>query len=266
MYQSRQRFEDAIREANRGNRKPLSEYLHSELLSKEQQHILARQIDGKKPLSKPSTDMERLLAQIIFKQLDWERSKLAPGRKRLDPDGTWLRVIEDVLRDAGEARELQGLSIDVENVKRIGTRGRRSIAELTIVGGVRTVVTADRPDPPKTLTDAEATEWRELVASMPPDYFARTHYVSLVQLCKHTIAARHISQLIEACNKKRPFDLREYTKLLNMQLKQTAAILRLSTSMRLTHQSIYRAESAKLRAVPKLGSWHGSKLGPWNGC
>jgi hypothetical protein len=126
MYQSRRRFEDAIKEANRGNRKPLIEYLESsEPFSEEQRHLLARHLSGKKPLSKPSTDMERLLAQIIFRQLDWERRKLAPGRKRLDPDGTWLRVIEDVLRDAGEAGELQGLQINVENVKRIVHRGRR---------------------------------------------------------------------------------------------------------------------------------------------
>jgi hypothetical protein len=125
MYQSRQRFEDAIREANRGNRKPLIEYLQSELLREEQQQLLARHLSGKKPLSKPSTDMERLLAQIIFKQLDWERTKLAPGRKRLDPDGTVLRVIEEVLQEAAEAGELQGLSIEIENVKRIVHRGRR---------------------------------------------------------------------------------------------------------------------------------------------
>jgi hypothetical protein len=125
MYRSRQRFEDAIREANKGDRKPLVEYMLSERLSEEQQHVLARHLLGKKPLSKASTDMEHLLARIIFRQLDWERSKLAPGRKRLDPDGTWLRVIEEVLDEVGESGELQGLSINVENVKRIVRRGPR---------------------------------------------------------------------------------------------------------------------------------------------
>jgi hypothetical protein len=43
-------------------------------------------------------------------------------------------------------------------------------------------VIANRPDAPYTLTDAEADEWRAIVASMQPDYFQRSHYPMLSQL------------------------------------------------------------------------------------
>lgn len=66
----------------------------------------------------------------------------------------------------------------------MGTRGRRSIAELMVVNGAATP--ANRPDPPRDLDAAEATEWREIVGSMPPGSFPRRLYVTLELLCRHT--------------------------------------------------------------------------------
>jgi len=106
-----------------------------------------------------------------------------------------------------------------------------------------------RPDPPRDLNAAEATEWREMVASMPPAYFAGAHYPRLAQFCRHTVEARHISQLIAACRKPKKTDINEYVKLLTMELKESDMILRLMRSMRLTHQAVYRADSPKLRPV-----------------
>ena len=100
-----------------------------------------------------------------------------------------------------------------------------------------------RPDPPRDLNAAEATEWREMVASMPPAYFAGAHYPRLAQFCRHTVEARHISQLIAACRKPKKTDINEYVKLLTMELKESDMILRLMRSMRLTHQAVYRADS-----------------------
>src|ERR1700682_5068301 len=110
-----------------------------------------------------------------------------------------------------------------------------------------------RPDPPRDLNAAEATEWRRLVASMPPAYFAGSHYPRLAQLCRHIVEARRISQLIAACRKQKKTDINEYCRLLNMELKQSDMIMRLMQQMRLSHQAIYRADSTKQRprGVPR---------------
>jgi hypothetical protein len=127
----------------------------------------------------------------------------------------------------------------------MGTRGRKSAAELVIANAIL----ASRPDAPYSLTDAEADEWRAIVASMQPEYFARTHYPMLSQLCRHIVASNRVAQLIESVCRRRKLDRTELTSLLAMQAAETAAIVRLSRQLRLTHQSLYRADSKKQRPV-----------------
>ena len=133
------------------------------------------------------------------------------------------------------------------------SRGRKSMTQLMIEGSTSVI---ERPDAPYTLTDAEADEWRAIVASMPAEHFARIHYSMLTQLCRHKIQSNRIGQLIEAVCKNHPkgpaskgFDMAGYDHLLGMQARESAAIIRLMRSMRLTQQSLYRAESAKPRPV-----------------
>jgi hypothetical protein len=129
----------------------------------------------------------------------------------------------------------------------MGARGRKSTAELMIATGIA----ASRPDAPTTLTDAEADEWRAIVASMHPDYFARSHHPMLVQLCRHIVASSRVARLIESiCKNKRP-DRTELASALTMQSAESAAIVRLCRQLRLSHQSIYRADSTKQRPITK---------------
>jgi len=128
----------------------------------------------------------------------------------------------------------------------LGSRGRKSIADLMIDGSTAVI---QRPDAPYTLTDAEADEWRAIVASMPPEHFARIHYPMLTQLCRHKVQSDRVAQLIEAVCKQKKVCRAEYAALLAMQAVETSAIIRLQRSMRLTHQALYRAESAKPRPV-----------------
>jgi|SRR6266566_73531 len=108
---------------------------------------------------------------------------------------------------------------------------------------------ATRPDAPYNLTDAEADEWRAIVSSMPPEHFARSHYPMLTQLCRHKMQSDRIAQLVEATCKQKKLNRCEYASLLAMQAVETSAIIRLERSMRLTHQALYRGETAKLRPV-----------------
>lgn len=118
----------------------------------------------------------------------------------------------------------------------------------------------NRPDAPYDLTDEEADEWRAVVASMPADHFARSHYPILAQYCRHVIASRRIAQLVERCCKNsKKFDREELKELLKMQATESLAIMRLARSMRLTHQAIYKANATgALRPVQSMAK------APWD--
>lgn len=133
----------------------------------------------------------------------------------------------------------------------MGRRGPRSISDLMIADSPAGIV--NRPDAPYDLTDVESDEWRAIVASMPADHFARSHYPILAQFCRHVVGSRRIAQLIERCCKNKKFDRLEYRELLKMQATESQAIMRLARSMRLTHQAIYKANATgALRPVMAL--------------
>lgn len=134
-------------------------------------------------------------------------------------------------------------------------RGRKSVAELLIGSPV-----VGYPDAPYNLTDAEAEEWRAIVASMQPGYFARSHYPLLTQLCRHVVISNRVAMLIEQCCKKRTFDRAELASLLAMQNAETQALIRLCRQLRLSHQAIMRLESRKTRPAPAIEvPWHRDK-------
>ena len=122
-------------------------------------------------------------------------------------------------------------------------RGRVSMAELMVPDNPTEII--QRPDAPYELNDEEADEWRSIVQTMPADHFMRGNFPLLVQLCRHIVSSRRVAQLISAAVKAKPFDARAYGQLLIMQSTESAAIMRLSRSMRLTQQSVMRPETTK---------------------
>lgn len=132
-------------------------------------------------------------------------------------------------------------------------RGRTSVAELMVPENSLEVV--QRPDAPYELNDEESDEWRGIIRSMPADHFTRGNYPLLAQLCRHIVAARRISQLISKCMKEKPFQQRLYASLLVLQTSESAAIMRLSRSMRLTQQSTKKAESVRLKPTMDGVPW-----------
>jgi len=114
------------------------------------------------------------------------------------------------------------------------------------------ITAADYPDAPYNLTDAEADEWRGIVSSMQPGYFARSHYPLLAQLCRHIVASNRLAQLIEATCKIKKVNKYELTSLLKAQNSESASIVRLCRQMRLAHKSLYRAESTKQRPMKTI--------------
>ena len=73
-------------------------------------------------------------------------------------------------------------------------RGRKSSAELS------TVVIDAGPrmpsSPPPELTDAQATVWRDVVVSLPDDWFTRAAYPILVAFCRHVCRAQVLEMQI----------------------------------------------------------------------
>ncbi|MHC2530579.1 hypothetical protein [Bradyrhizobium diazoefficiens] len=138
-------------------------------------------------------------------------------------------------------------------------RGRVSSAARDVIGLL--AETTERPDAPYTLTDTEANEWRAIVAAMPAQYFARTQYPLLTQLCRHVVASNRVAMLIESVCKQKAIDRAELVSLQAAQAAETSAIIRLSRSMRLTHQSVYRASATgKLTPQPVIEApWHRGK-------
>ena len=102
-----------------------------------------------------------------------------------------------------------------------------------------------RPEAPDDLTDEQSEEWHAIVNTMPADHFMRGNFPLLSQLCRHIVASRRIAQLIEQAANEKVLDLKELCTLLQLQAAESATIIRLSRSMRLTQQAIMRAETTK---------------------
>jgi hypothetical protein len=125
----------------------------------------------------------------------------------------------------------------------MGTRGRESLASLMVPDNPTEII--QRPDAPYDLSDEQSDEWRAIVSTMPATHFMRGNYALLSQYCRHVIAARRVAQLITQVLKPGEFDRKEFGALLQLQAGESAAITRLSRSMRLTQQSVMRAETTK---------------------
>jgi hypothetical protein len=140
----------------------------------------------------------------------------------------------------------------------MGTRGRPSIASLIVPDSPTEII--QRPDAPYDLTDEQAEEWRAIVGTMDLGHFMRGNYPLLAQLCRHIVNARRIAQLIEQCVKEEEFDRKEYGILLQLEATESAAIMRLSCSMRLTQQqAVKRSETTKHPTARTKNSWDREK-------
>mgnify|MGYP000533636817 CR=1 FL=1 len=129
-------------------------------------------------------------------------------------------------------------------------RGRKSAASLSVVsaGGVAKI---ERPEPPEELTDEQASEWLAVVERLPADWFPRETHGLLSQYCRHVVASRRVSNLIDNCEASDPLDIDEYDKLLKMQEREGRAMSSLATRLRITQQSSTNHRGNKKKMVPK---------------
>lgn len=122
----------------------------------------------------------------------------------------------------------------------MGIRGRKSAAELAVAPVVEV---APRPVAPDELTDEEAAEWESVVTRMPADWFGRETWPLLMQLCRHTVAARRVAQLVHQEEQSGYFDVINYDRLLRAQERQSGLLMSLATKMRDTPGQIRGSRS-----------------------
>lgn len=135
----------------------------------------------------------------------------------------------------------------------MGSRGRRSSAELTVISS-QGIEAMRRPDPPAELSDEQAEEWRSIVNSLPADWFLRGGLPTLSQYCREIVAGRRVAQLIKRHESGDELSVREYCALLRQQNNQSNIIQALARSMRLTPRSI-RGEWQVKKPKPIRKPW-----------
>jgi hypothetical protein len=124
-------------------------------------------------------------------------------------------------------------------------RGRKSADALALLSPAKVLETVRRPEPPYDLTDEQADIWRQVVNSLPADWFPPETHMLLTQYCRHVIASHRVAQLIDAEEKANPFLPLAWADLLKIQDRESKAIGQLATRMRITQQSTMRVETIK---------------------
>ena len=126
-------------------------------------------------------------------------------------------------------------------------RGRKSGAEL----GTLTQIAIRRPAPPGDLTEFEASLWRTITESKPSDWFRPDSHELLSAYCRHASTHRLLDGQVEAFKPEwltTADGLTAFGKILQLRNAEVRIMLALSTAMRITQQSVMRADSATARA------------------
>jgi hypothetical protein len=121
--------------------------------------------------------------------------------------------------------------------------GRKSAAELATLAP--TTEKQARPDADYSLPDEQAEVWRAVIEALPADWIGMESLPLLSAYCRTTVALRRLGQLIHQAEfEEGPLDIGLYSTLLKNHAQQAQVLKTLATSLRLTPQSRFRAETA----------------------
>ena len=136
--------------------------------------------------------------------------------------------------------------------------GRKSSASLSVIG-VATPI--PRLMPPSVLTDDQRAIWLATVNSKPADWFGDEHIPLLLEYVRHVSTADLLTREIDAFTPEmfaNPLELEKLKMLVSMRAREAGCINTFARSMRITQQSIYRADKAAT-----LTDKVGGKRKPW---
>lgn len=122
--------------------------------------------------------------------------------------------------------------------------GKKSLAEIS---SLKNVTAINRLPAPSHLNEKVKSVWIKIVNSKPATWFGPEHADMLEALCRHTVQAQEVSFMIENFDSALALDfegLKHLEKLHKLYALNTDKINQFMRAMRLTHQSIYRADKA----------------------
>lgn len=124
--------------------------------------------------------------------------------------------------------------------------GRKSSAELSTP---KPLDREERPAAPPQLTPPEADVWAAHVNSQPAEWFqSEANRRMLTQLCRHSVQADRVAQLMDAECAREVIDAEAIDALAKQQERESRMIATLSTKLRLTPQSRYVPDTAARKA------------------
>jgi len=95
-----------------------------------------------------------------------------------------------------------------------------------------------RISPPVELSGEEREIFHMVTEGMPADWFGSAALPLLMQLCRHSIQARRVAELVEKAAGDRETTLDYYEQLLRLQRSESAAIASLSAKLRINPASL----------------------------
>lgn len=121
--------------------------------------------------------------------------------------------------------------------------GRASGASLSVAQ----IGIDQRLPAPASLTEAQRAVWVDVVNARPADWFCQAHEGLLSQYCRHKVMSDVISAEIEKFDPRWMVEdegVKRLEKLGLMLQRETSAMNTLMRSMRMTQQSLMRAEKS----------------------
>ena len=108
-----------------------------------------------------------------------------------------------------------------------------------------------RAAPPKDMPADQAELWKRVVATKPADWFTADALPVLLQFCRHVSTAALLEGRIAASTED---GIDKLDKLLALRDRESKAIQRLATALRLTPQSRIRPDTAHTQVTATGGA------------
>lgn len=128
----------------------------------------------------------------------------------------------------------------------MGTRGRKSKADLTVVPPQ----TMERHPPAPGMTKEQKHEWLTLVNEYAAEQFPVGLLPLLEAYCRHRVALRHVGELIADIEDEKSLNIPAYDKLLKMQERESRALASLGVRLGLARHT---AKDAPKKAPGRSG-------------
>ncbi len=122
---------------------------------------------------------------------------------------------------------------------------RQSSAALSVHQAA--AVEVPRPDVPYDLTEAEGAVWNAVVSTMPADYFSPAQLPMLKMLCQMVVEAADLKRRLDAEKARRRPNAKYVSEKRRDWMQVSNMVVNLMRQMRLTHQSVYFAQTAGSR-------------------